>query len=530
MPNYDAKALYDEVQSGRLKLENLSDSGLTALKSYVYMNNLQTMSSEQPKAAKMNQNVVKQPSIQTPMNLPVKVEQPKISTMNNYPTSQPQAANATNIALSNMYKDYQKSLADNTVYAGTAPKQANVGQINKPSQQEISDRLFQSKVNDAIRKAQEIESNPNIKDNNLLGDFGSRLGVGIRETGGAGNFGGIVKGQMLQYLPQDVANELERQRLNLGGPISNTATDLIGQGIGFATPIGAGKAASTLFDEVGALTSKIPYLNNSVGKATRALVGGAGNVASKAVSKLPQRIQPTVLNAMKEAAKQVPGGAFLGAVDVPIRKDINPIDNPKAYMQSLAENTLLGAGFGAGASVVGSAAKGATKAISNKVNGELAQIADNIMKQYKFNVGQRRYDRFGGSEQASKSANGNLNMQRYKNAILTEDQIREIRRNNADSVFAEIADAQTKHLEKQQQLSSTYEQLPQFEKQRALEAYLERTKNDPKMQDFTFDKVRQQTQSDIEATLGRLSELDQAFESLPTEVQMALKDYEACCP
>jgi hypothetical protein len=374
MAGYNDQALYDAVQSGKLKLSDLTTQGQNNYNAYAATKQL----------TKAQPSVLTAPVEQQPSDIPQKKAKKQVdatpvnpsTAMYNYPSTPPSAVDATNQGLLKMYQDYQNALANSTIYSGTAPKQANVGNIPQVSQSDIQDRLNQYDINQAIQQAQDIASNPNIKAPASLGNFLDRLSAGSAYSGAPGNFGGTVKGQYIANLPRDVAYELEKNRTDLGSPTANFLTDLAGQGLGFFAPTGAAEArsAAELMNLASKYTGNIPYLNNAIGKVGRALVGGGENVASKVVSKLPQAIQPAALNAMKEAARQVPGGLYLGAVDEPYKRNINPIDNPKEYAQSVGQNIALASGLGALGSTLGSAGKGIAKLINSRKPTKLAEL------------------------------------------------------------------------------------------------------------------------------------------------------------
>jgi hypothetical protein len=95
----EIESLYNEVTSGRIKLDQLNQEGLKALQNYAYAKDTK-YTTEQPQAAKMT-NIAK--NIQN----------------YNYPSTQPEAA---------------KIQSDNVRarYTGTPPEQAKVGQSFKP--------------------------------------------------------------------------------------------------------------------------------------------------------------------------------------------------------------------------------------------------------------------------------------------------------------------------------------------------------------------------------------------------------------
>lgn len=479
----DLEVLYDAVKNGRVKLDELSDQGLNALKSYVYTKD-KNFSSEQPAAARMTQQAMnpqknvdfnyKDTSIpQAAFRGQMAADQAERNRNYSYPSAQPEMA---------------KLQSENirARYTGTPPKQANVGQSfrkdqpnyralpNYPSITSPREKGFFEGIGDNISlAAKKVTESPQAFKagiGELIGGVLSGVSVGITDS---------------KLIPESLRDAEKTRKAILGRDSETIKTT--GELIGMLAPY------SAAYKVANKVIPKLPKLGKFATSAVRGALAGAGYQSG------------------------------VEAVDQTVGRD------EKSLVDS-ALNIGLATGIGAVADPLFLVAPEAIKALGRKAKEEVAGIAANLLSKIDV-INQRDLSnvaasRYGGEKGLAKSLTGASNMKRYEKSILTEDQIREIRRRNADEVLREIADQQTKYLEKHQALSNTFNELPAWAKQRAMQVYNESVKNSPKIGDFSKEKLDAQYQIELDNLMSELNKYDQVFESVPMEYEMGLADYQ----
>lgn len=479
----DLEVLYDAVKNGRVKLDELSDQGLNALKSYVFTKD-KNFSSEQPAAARMTQQAMnpqknvdfnyKDTSIpQAAFRGQMAADQAERNRNYSYPSAQPEMA---------------KLQSENirARYTGTPPKQANVGQSfkkdqpnyralpNYPSITSPREKGFFEGIGDNISlAAKKVTESPQAFKagiGELIGGVLSGVSVGITDS---------------KLIPESLRDAEKTRKAILGRDSETIKTT--GELIGMLAPY------SAAYKVANKVIPKLPKLGKFATSAVRGALAGAGYQSG------------------------------VEAVDQTVGRD------EKSLVDS-ALNIGLATGIGAVADPLFLVAPEAIKALGRKAKEEVAGIAANLLSKIDV-INQRDLSnvaasRYGGEKGLAKSLTGASNMKRYEKSILTEDQIREIRRRNADEVLREIADQQTKYLEKHQALSNTFNELPAWAKQRAMQMYNESVKSSPKIGDFSKEKLDAQYQIELDNLMSELNKYDQVFESVPMEYEMGLADYQ----
>lgn len=479
----DVKVLYEAVKDGRVKLEDLSDKGLNAIKTYVYTKD-KNFSTEQPQASKMTQQAMMPPKkmdfnyADTSMPQGAIRGESEVDQLNrnknyNYPSKQPKEAL--------LQRENVRAR-----YIGTPPIQAKVGKSfksdspnyggieNYPKFYLPNDRGFFDGIKNDIKLAAD-----------KITDSSKAFRAGLGQVGG-GILSGLSLGLSDSKLIPDSMRRTENVNQKILGKDNAATLKTTGEFIGSLTPIGASY-------------------------------------------KLAKKVMP-LLPKMNKFATSAATGALAGlGYQTAVEGVDQAVGKEEKSLGDSALNIGLAAGIGAVADPLLLLAPEAIKALNRRAQQEVAEIATNLYR--KMNILNQRdlselaASKYNGEKGLAKKLTGASNMKRYQESILTDSEKQAIRRKNADIVLREIADQQTKYAQKHQALNDTFKDLPEWQKQRTMQLYNESIKKSSKMSDFSKENVDARYLVDLDNLMSDLNKYDQIFESFPMEYEMGMADY-----